>query len=104
MKTGERRDERKDDDFVEKCQRTLQIRQMNQLNMFRIKTLSDEFFLRKFRILPCFQLFTCFEFEFSVRGNQFRMSFRRNSKRKSSQDTFSDRDGISSFRENANLS
>ena len=26
------------------------------------------FFLRKFRILPCFQLFTLFEFDFSGRG------------------------------------
>ena len=34
------------------------------------------FFHRKFRILPCFQLFTWFEFDFSVRGNWFRMCFR----------------------------
>ena len=72
------RDERKDV-FSRKMFENPQTRQMNKLNMFRknpSRTNYSSFFLRKF-ILPCFELFTWFEFVFSGRRDYFRGHFGR---------------------------
>ena len=63
------RDERKDV-FSRKMFENPQTRQMNKLNMFRknpSRTNYSSFFLGKF-ILPCFELFTWFEFVFRAGG------------------------------------
>ena len=56
------------------------IRQMHWPKLFRTNIpfgrIIPPFFLRKLRILPCFQLFTCIEFDFSSQRNHFRDIFR----------------------------
>ena len=60
--------------FCWKMSQTSKIPKTNKLIMFQKKNLRTIYSLGSSESYPCFQLFTWFEFEFSARGNLFRVS------------------------------